>query len=319
MKIAILERDCLGTDISIDLFYEFGDVVAYRNTVSKEQVIERTTDADIVIASKAPLNRETLENAGLLQYIVITATGYNNVDIAYCNERGIKVSNIAGYSTASVAQHTLAMALYLIEKTDYYNNYVKSGTYSSQSFFTNYDKPFFELAGKTWGIVGLGTIGKKVAEIVSGFDCKVIYYSPKEAEPGCPYRRVDFDTLLDKSDVISLHCPLTEETRNLFDWSAFQKMNGNTILINMARGPVVNEEALCRALEEEYLSAAGLDVFDKEPLSQDSPLLRIQDNTKLVLSPHTAWATIEARSRCVKEAYLNVEAYVNGMERNVVN
>lgn len=319
MKIVILERDSLGTDISVDAFHEFGEVVAYRNTVSKEQIIERIKDAEIILANKAPLSKDVLEKADKLKYVVITATGYNNVDAAYCKERGIKVSNIAGYSTASVAQHTLAMALYLIEKIEHYNNYVKSGAYSAQSFFTNFDKPFYELAGKTWGIVGLGAIGSKVAEIATCLDCKVIYYSPHEEKPGIPYRRVDFDTLLEESDVISLHCPLTDETRNMFNMEAFEKMNGNTILINMARGPVVNEEDLCKALEEEYLCAAGLDVFGQEPISSDSPLLKIQDNSKLVLSPHTAWATVESRTRCVNEAYLNVEAYINGIDRNVVN
>lgn len=319
MKIVFLERDSLGTDISIDRFYQFGEVVTYRNTVSIEQIVERTKDADIVIVNKAPMNETTLSEAQNLKYIAVTATGYNNVDMNYCNEKGIKVSNIAGYSTASVAQHTLAMALYLIEKIEHYNNYVKSGAYSSQNFFTNFDKPFYELAGKTWGIVGLGAIGTKVAEIVSALDCKVIYYSPRDLEKEVPYERVDFDTLLDVSDVISLHCPLTEETKDMFNMKAFEKMNGNTILINMARGPVVNEKDLCTALEQEYLCAAGLDVFDKEPLKPDSPLLKIQDNTKLVLSPHTAWASIESRTRCVHETYLNVEAFISGSERNIVN
>lgn len=319
MKIVILERDSLGTDISVDSFHEFGEVTAYRNTVSEDQIRERVAEADILIVNKTKMNEATLKDAKNLKYIVVTATGYNNVDTAYCRNRGIKVSNIAGYSTASVAQHTLAMALYLIEKIEHYNNYVKSGAYSAQSFFTNFDKPFYELAGKTWGIVGLGAIGSKVAEIVTALDCKVIYYSPHEKKENCPYEKVDFDTLLDTSDVISLHCPLTDETNNLFNKEAFEKMNGNTILINMSRGPVVNEQDLCDALEQEYLCAAGLDVYEMEPLKPDSPLLRIQDNSKLVLSPHSAWATVESRTRCVQEAYLNVQAFINGEDRNVVN
>lgn len=318
MKIVFLERDSVGSDISVEEFRIFGQVECYRNTTTEEQAAERIKDAEIVIVNKAPMTQKVLDQALKLQFISVTATGYNNIDVAYCNERGICVSNVSGYSTVSVAQHTFALALSLIEQTRYYDDYVKSFAYSRQSFFTNFDRGFMELHGKTWGIVGMGNIGRAVAKIAEAFGCKVIYYSTSQVARKEDYPSVSFEKLLEESDVISVHCPLTEKTKYLFNKDAFHNMPGDSYLINVARGPVVKEDDLLEALEEEYLAGAALDVFEKEPIEENNPLFRLKDSSKIIFSPHNAWATVESRSRLVHETYLNVEAFLDGRQRNIV-
>ena len=243
MKIVVLEQESMGYDIDITCFEDFGEVTYYRNTV-KDEVAERVKDAEIIIANKAPLNKNTLKDAVNLKIICEFATGYNNVDLDYCKERGIKVTNAVGYSTPVVAQHTFAMALYLMEKLPVYDTYVKNGEYAKCPIFTCFEPYFSELNGKTWGIIGLGNIGRKVAEIAKVFGCHVIFYSASGNNKTTDYERVDFDTLLAESDILSLHCPLTDRTQNIMNADAFSKMKKTAILINLARGPVVDEQAL---------------------------------------------------------------------------
>ena len=212
MKIVVLERNSVGTDISIEGITSLGEAVVYPNTVADE-VVERIHDAEIIVANKVPLNESTLKDAPNVKLICEFATGFDNVDIAYCRSRGVKVANIVGYSTDSVAQHTFALCLYVLEKLKRYDDYVKSGTYASQSRFSNFDLPFFELAGKTWGIVGMGNIGRKVAQIAAAFGCRVIFYSVTGKSRCTDYERVDFDTLLAESDVLSLHCHINQNCR----------------------------------------------------------------------------------------------------------
>ncbi len=319
MKIVILERNSVGTDVSVDCISDFGEVTIYRNTVTVEEVKERVKDADIVIANKSPLNEETLKDAPNVKLICEFATGYDNCDLAYCKSRGIQVRNVVDYCTGMVAQHTFALALALSQKLIHYDNYVKSGAYSAQDRFSNFDLPFYELEGKTWGIVGMGNIGRRVAKMAEAFGCKVIFHSIT-GKSGCTdYPQVDKDTLLAESDFLSLHCPLSDLSRNFIDAAALKKMKKSAVLINVARGPVVNNADLYQALLDGEIAAAGLDVVEKEPLEVSNPLSQIKDSTKLIITPHLAWASVEARTRCVQGAYDNIAAFLRGEDTNVVN
>ena len=290
----------------------------YPNTVA-ENTAERVKDADIIVVNKAPLNETTLKDAPNVKLICLFATGFDNVDLAYCKSRGIKVANVVNYCTPAVAQHTLLLALALIEKLAFYDNYVKSGTYSAQDRFSNFDRAFCDLEGKTWGIVGMGTIGRKVAGLAQAFGCKVIFYSASGKSTCTEYERVEFDTLLKESDILSLHCPLSDRTRGLINREALARMKETAVLVNVARGPVVDTQALCDALISNQIAAAGLDVLEKEPMTKDNPLGKIQDSTKLIITPHMAWASTESRINLVQEVYKNIEAFLNGEDRNVAN
>lgn len=317
MKIVILERNSVGEDVSVDCLHELGELTVYPNTAAGE-VESRVKEAEIVIANKSPLNEETLKHASSLRLICELATGYDNVDLEYCDRRGIRVVNVVDYSTAAVAQHTFALCFYVLEKLHHYDHYVKSGQYAAQDRFSNFDIPFTELDKKTWGIAGMGNIGRRVARIAEAFGCKVIFYSTSGSSTCTEYERVDFDTLLRTSDFLSLHCPLSDKTRNLIDLEALRKMKKSAILVNVARGPVVNDEALYTALTEHMIAGAGLDVTGTEPMKDSNPLSKIMDSNRLIITPHLAWASIEARKRAVEETYRNIDAFCRGEKRNAV-
>jgi glycerate dehydrogenase len=317
MKISILERDSLGIDVDMSEIDRLGDVTVYAATTA-DNAVEHIGDADIIIANKLPLNEQTLKEAKNLKFVAQTATGTNNVDFAYTNAQGIGVANVPSYSTDSVAQHTFSLLLYLVEKMRYFDDYVKSGRYSKSSCFSCLDMIYPEIAGKTWGIIGMGAIGQKVAQIATVFGCKVITYSASGKTYDMPYEQVDFDTLLAKSDILSIHAPLNEYTKDLMNYDAFCKMKESAYFINVGRGPIVVEEDLARALEEGQIRAAGIDVMRVEPLPIESPLLKIQDSSKLIITPHTAWATSEARQRCVDVVTDNIKAFLRGEEKNIV-
>lgn len=318
MKIVVLERHSVGEDVSVEGFSSLGEVTIYTNTSTKEEVIERTRNADIIVANKAPLCEETLQGAQNLKLICELATGFDNVDLDYCKKRGIQVSNVVNYSTDAVAQHTFALAFYVLEKLRHYDEYVKSGEYASQSRFSNFDKPFCELAGKTWGIIGMGNIGQKVASIAKAFGCKVIFYSVTGKSKVTEYEKVSFDELLRKSDVLSIHCPLSDLTRGIIDKEALSKMKKSAVLINVARGPVVVDSDLAQALKDGIIAGAGLDVTSTEPMADSNPLSKIMDSDKLIITPHLAWASVEARNRVVEETIKNIAAFLRGEKRNSV-
>lgn len=318
MKIVILERNSVGRDVSVDRIGELGEMTVYGNTVTKEEVRERVRDADIVIANKSPLGEETLRDAPRVKLICEFATGYDNCDLAYCRSRNIRVANVRDYCTGMVAQHTFTLALALSQKLFHYDSYVKSGEYSAQDRFSNFDFPFYELEGKTWGIVGMGNIGRRVAKTASSFGCRVIFHSVTGRSACTEYPRVDKETLLLESDFLSLHCPLSDISRNFIDGPALKKMKKSAILINVARGPVVNNSDLYEALTAGEIAGAGLDVVEKEPLEPGNPLSRIKDSNQLIITPHLAWASVEARKRCVEEAYENIAAFLRGEERNLI-
>ena len=319
MNIVVLERNSVGLDIDVSCYKEFGNVTYYANTVTAEEVRERAREADVIIANKAPMREESLKDAPHVKLICEFATGYDNCDLPYLTKRGIRVCNVADYCTAMVAQHTILLALALSQKLTHYDQYVKSGEYSAQSRFSNFDVPFYELDGKTWGIVGMGNIGSRVAKIASAFGCRVICHSLTGKKNAWGYEQVDRETLLAQSDILSLHCPLTDLSRNFIDADALKKMKKTAVLVNVARGPVVNNTDLYQALLNEEIAAAGLDVLEQEPLQRENPLSQIKDSSRLIITPHLAWASVEARTRCVTEVYENIKAYLNGEKRNAVN
>lgn len=318
MKIVFMEADTLGSDVDLSIFDEYGEVIKYNKSNTTENA-ERIQDADIVIANKIAINEALLSKAKNVKLICLTATGTNNVDFDYTNSHQITVTNVKSYSTKSVIQHTFALLFYVYEKLNFYDQFVKTGEYSRRDIFSCFDCQFNELDGKTWGIIGLGEIGRGAADVAKAFGCNVIYYSTSGNNSNQSYTRVDFDTLLATADIISIHAPLNNTTQNLMNKEAFEKMKNSAILLNLGRGPIINEEDLANALENGEIAGAGLDVICTEPMLPNNPLLRIQDSNKLIITPHIAWATVEARTRCVKEVYENIKAFLHGEERNVVS
>ena len=317
MKIVVLEAASIGRDLSWDSFNRFGEVVLY-DSLLQEDVRKAIKDADIIIPNKLTIDKKVLEGSKV-KMVCEAATGYNNIDIEYCGKAGIVVTNVKGYSTKSVAQHTLALLLSVYEKLNYYSNYVQCGDYASSGRFSNVDNYFHEIDGKVWGIVGMGAIGRETARLAKAFGADVVYYSASGRVYDVPYARVDFDTLLTRSDIISIHCPLNEYTNNLFNNAAFIKMKNTAVLLNVARGPVVSDVALAGALKNGEIMAAGLDVFEKEPLPAGNPLYDIRDSDKLLMTPHIGWGTVEARSRLLRELELNIQAFLDGTERNCIS
>lgn len=299
MKIVFLDANSIGSDIDLSDFSKLGEVVRYGYT-DECDMPQRIMDADVIIVNKMEVNAETVGEAPKLKLVCVTATGTNNLDKEFLDARSIAWRNVAGYSTENVAQHTFALLFSLLEKMSYYDAYVKSGRYENDRMFTHFSNVFHELCGSTWGIIGLGNIGRRVADIAKAFGCRVIYYSTsgKHEEEG--YERVDLDILLKTSDIVSVHAPLNENTLDLMDKEAFAKMKNSAIFINVGRGPIVVEEDLADALEKGEIAAAGLDVLRQEPMASDNSLGRIKDSTKLIITPHIAWASIEARTRLMK-------------------
>jgi glycerate dehydrogenase len=314
----MLDRNSLGMDMDVSVFARLGDFEAHESA-DRETCKAWIRDAEVIIFNKTRMDEDMLEGAPRVKLLCITATGYDNIDLDYARKRGIGAANVPSYSTPAVAQHTFDLALVLLEKLSYYDNYVKSGAYCEQLGFSNFDEKYHELEGKTWGIIGLGNIGRKVASIAESFGCRVIFFSASGNHDTTDYERVDFASLLAQSDILSIHCPLSDRTRNLMNQEAFRKMKPTAILINVARGPIVNDADLAEALEQGEIAAAGLDVLGEEPMEKTNPLRRIQDSRRLIITPHMAWASVEARSRCLNEVYRNIEAYMAGTSRNRVD
>ncbi len=313
----MLETASLGDDVDLSCFEKLCNVTYHKKT-EKKDIADRIKDADIVIANKAPMNEETLKDAGKLKLIALTATGTNNIDFEYVNRAGIKVANVKGYSTAAVAQHTFAMLFYLYEKLSYYDDFVKSGAYSGCGRFSSFERSFNELEGKTFSVVGLGNIGSRVLSIAASFGCRTCYYSTSGCHDSEKYERLGFEELLSQSDIISIHSPLNENTRGLFGLKEFEKMKKSAVLLNLGRGGIVNEADLAKALDNGTIAAAGLDVVEKEPIAIDNPLMKIKDSTRLLITPHIGWAATEARARCIDEVYKNIEYFTTGRDRNIV-
>ena len=313
MKIVFLDVKTIGEDIDLSAFDTLGEVVKYPFSTT-EEALERTKDADVIILNKVEINEKSIGNAKHLKLVCVTATGTNNLDKDYLAKRGIEWRNVAGYSTESVAQHTFALVLFLLEKLNYYDNYVKSEKYVGDVTFTHFANVFHELCGKTWGIVGLGNIGKRVADIAKLFGCRVVYYSTSGKNRNQDYEQVGLDELLAISDIVSVHAPLDENTKGLFDKNAFEKMKQMAIFINVGRGPIVVEQDLADALNEGKIAGAGLDVLAVEPMREDNPLRQIKDSDKLIITPHIAWASIEARTRLMNTICGQIKEFQNEQE-----
>lgn len=317
MNIVILDSKTLGDDLDLTVFKKLGEVEVHGFT-SDEEVEERIKGKDVVITNKVKLGEHNLSHAPTVKLICVTATGTNNIDLGFCNEKGIGVANVAGYSTDSVAQHTFAMLFYLLEHVAYYDQYVKSGKYVNDKIFTHFDRKFWQVKDKTWGIIGLGAIGRRVAEIAKCFGAKVIYYSTSGRNNSGEYDRVSLDELLEQSDIISIHAPLNEQTKDLITYKELSKMKKTGILLNLGRGTIVDEGDLVKALNEDLIAAAGLDVLEYEPINEGNPLLTIQESSRLLVTPHIAWASVEARQTVIKEVFANIAAFNVGEIRNRV-
>ena len=299
MKLVFLDTKTIGEDIDLSAYDALGEVVKYGFS-TLEEIPERVKDADVLIVNKIAINEQTIGNAKNLKLVCVTATGTNNLDKEYLKKRGIAWRNVAGYSTESVTQHTFALLFYLLEKIRYYDDYVKDEKYINDTVFTHFAEHFNEVNGKTWGIIGLGTIGRRVADIAKAFGARVIYYSASGSPAQEGYEQVDFGTLLTTSDIVSVHAPLNEYTKDLMDREAFAKMKKTAIFLNLGRGPIVVEQDLYEALETGEIAAAGLDVLCEEPMSETNPLAKIKDSKKLIITPHIAWASVEARNRLMQ-------------------
>lgn len=317
MKICILDAKTLGSDIDLAPLKACGELTVYPLT-SLDEIEERVKDVDVIITNKVLLNETTLKGAKNLKFIALTATGFNNVDLDYALSKGIGVANVAGYSTQSVAQHTFAMLFQILEKLSFYDQYVKSKAYVTSDTFAYIEKPFYEISGKTWGIIGMGAIGKEVAKIAEAFGVKIVYYSTSGQNNSVAYEKLELESLLATCDIVSIHAPLNEKTHNLIGYKELAKMKKNAILLNLGRGGIVNELDLAKALNEDLIRGAALDVLTQEPISEDNPLYTIKDANKWLVTPHIAWASIEARTLLVEEVVKNIKAFYKQELRNRV-
>ena len=310
MKIVFLDAKTIGDDIDLSGYEALGEVVKYGFSTA-EEAAERTKDADVLIINKVEINEKSIGAAEHLKLVCVTATGTNNLDKEYLAKRGIAWRNVAGYSTESVAQHTFALLFYLLEKLRYYDDYVKTEKYVGDVTFTHFAKRFHQLSGMTYGIIGFGNIGRRVADIAKLFGCHVIYYSTSGKNSQVGYERVGFDELLTQSDIVSIHAPLDENTRGLMNKEAFAKMKSSAILLNLGRGPIINEADLADALDQGQIAAAGLDVLSVEPMQENNPLRQIKDSEKLLITPHIAWASVEARTRLMEIILGQIKDFFN--------
>ena len=308
MKIVCLDAATLGSDVNLDVFEQFGEFVSFETTAAAER-IERLKGADVVITNKVVIDKETMD-ASNLKLICISATGMNNVDLAYAAAKGIAVKNVAGYSTASVVQHTFACLFALTNRIKFYDNYAQSGEWAKSEIFTNLDRSIGEIAGKSFGVIGLGEIGRCVARIAAAFGANVSYYSTSGANANVEFKRQNLGELLGGCDIVSIHAPLNEKTRNLIGERELNLMKEGALLMNFGRGGIVDENAVARAIDGRNLRFAS-DVLETEPMRADHPLLNIKNKENLILTPHVAWASFEARERLVAMIVENIKEFLN--------
>jgi len=307
-QIVILDANTLGKDLDLKSLEQFGDVIHYKNS-SINETAERIKDAHIVISNKVVLNEEIMQSSTKLELICIAATGMNNIDLVAAKKLNIIVKNVTGYSTQSVVQHTFSMLFYLLEHLKYYDNVVQTGLWSISGLFTDISNPYQEIAGKKWGIIGLGTIGKEVAKVATSFGANVSYYSTSGENRTEQYLQQPLDTLLSTSDIISIHAPLNEKTYSLINEMNLDLLKEKSILLNLGRGGIINETDLAYELNRREIYA-GLDVLEKEPIDQNNPLMTIKNKDQLLITPHIAWASVEARKKLLKGIAKNIKDFL---------
>ncbi len=315
-EIVFLDYATLGST-KLSSIQKLGKTSIYE-LCAKSEIVERAKNAQIIITNKVVLDEEILSGLPQLKLICVAATGVNNIDLEACKKCGIAVSNVKGYSTPSVAQTMFSSLLSYVSKTAFFDKYVKDGSYAKSPIFTCMEQEFFEVRGKTLGIIGFGEIGQSVAKIARSFGIKVVYYSTSGQNSQRGYKRVELEQLLQMSDFISVNCALNDKTKNLLGADMLSKIGGRSVLMNFARGGIVDEAAVSDALNTGKLGAYITDVFEKEPIVASSPLFNVKDKNKLALTPHIAWASIEARDRLVKEIALNIKAFLDGKSKNRV-
>lgn len=308
MKIVCLDADTLGNDVDLDsVFGKFGEFVSY-NMTDETQTIQRLQNADIVLTNKVLITKDVIAKTNL-KLICVTATGVNNIDLVAAKEANIPVKNVAGYSTNSVVQQTFANILAIRNSTSYYENYGKnSDGWAKSPIFVNLDKPIFELSGKKFCVVGLGTIGLEVAKVAQAFGCEVSYYSTSGNNSNSNFKRVSFDEVL-KSDIISIHAPLNENTKNLFNSKALNQLKDGAMLVNSGRGGIVDEEYMAKLIDEREIYFIT-DVLEKEPIMANHPLLKVKNKDRLMITPHIAWASVEARRKLIELSAKNIEDFI---------
>lgn len=310
MKIVCLDADTLGNDVDLDaVFGKFGEFISY-NMTDASQTIKRLQGADIVLTNKVLITKDVIAQTSL-KLICVTATGVNNIDLEAAKEANIPVKNVAGYSTNSVAQQTFANILALRNSTSYYENYGKnSDGWAKSPIFVNLDRPIFELSGKKFCVVGLGTIGLEIAKIAQAFGCDVCYYSTSGNNSNSEFKRVSFKEAL-QCDIISIHAPLNENTKNLFDANALSQLKDGTMLVNSGRGGIIDEEKIAQIIDEREIYFVT-DVLEKEPIRADHPLLKVKNKDRLMITPHIAWASVEARKKLIELSAKNIEDFIKG-------
>lgn len=308
MQIVFLDKKTIGEVTNFNLLHKLGTVDVYEHTQENE-VVSRAEGKEVIITNKVVVNREMMGALPDLKLICVAATGTKNIDLEYAKEKGITVKNVVSYSTESVAQSTFAMLLHLLNRLSYYEAYVKSGAYARGDIFTHHGPAFWELNGKRLGVIGLGNIGRRVARIADGFGMEVVFYSTTGRNNNINYRRFDLDTLLGTSDVVSIHASLTETTRDLISYEKMKLMRPCAILLNTGKGGIINEADLARALNENIIAGACVDVLSAEPIKSNNPLLKVMDREKILITPHMAWASMESRARLIEGVARNIEQF----------
>ena len=308
MNIVLLDAKTLGDDLDISALESFGTLTVYQTT-SKEETLERIRIADIVITNKVVITANMMEETPRLKLICIAATGMNNVDLDAAKFKGIEVKNVAGYSTKSVVQHTFAMALYLLEKMAYYDAVVKDASWTESGLFTDVSQPFYEISGKRWGIIGLGTIGQEVAKIATAFGAEVSYHSTsgKNLHHAYPHQSLEF--ILKDCDIISIHAPLNDDTYDLINENNLHYIKDDAILLNLGRGGIINETDLAFELDRRTFYA-GVDVLEQEPMTLNNRLNEVKHKERLLITPHMAWASIEARKKLLEGIVENIRVFM---------
>lgn len=316
MDLAILDAATLNDDLDLSILNEFGTVHRYDLTVTPEELAAHSAGCEVLILNKVKINPFTFPNTGKVRLICVTATGVDNVDVDYCRSRGIAVCNVVGYSTDSVAQLTVAMALSLVNRLPAYKRYVDRGTYTKRGMPNHLNPPFHEMRGMTWGILGYGNIGARVAAVAEALGCRVLVC---KRTPLADREVTDVDTLCEQADILSIHVPLTEETRGIINRERLARMKKDAILINVARGAVTDEQAVAEAVLNGQLGGLGVDVYSTEPFPLDHPFQDILGMDNVCLTPHMAWGAYEARVRCLEEVAANIRAFLAGQQRSRVD